>query len=201
MKATRAILLAGLLVVCLVGTVYALNYAAAGNETTSYYVLRAEADEDVADVNLIDEGDFANRSSDEVSLGGLPDDGTAVGVELIVCAGSAASKTFGMKVYGRAETNGPIIHLMTLAGETGTQGVVVYPQGGTATAKYWADTWTVTADGTFGGIRIAGNGLNSVARIGFQVHGLRSLKVVITDADGTTGTEAGDVTVYARRLN
>lgn len=165
---------------------------------TQLYVLRAEADEDTDLLDLTTEGNFANKPASAVQWKTV--DGTSGhggnGAEISFSGGSAADKTFTYKLYAWRQGNGIARLIATGTGTLGTQAVVIYPQGGAATSKFWADTLTVT-NTWIANVRTSDAvGSNGVASLTFDMAGHEYIWCEITDADGATGTEAGDVTAY-----
>lgn len=165
-------------------------------------VLRAEADEETA-LDLTSAGDFANKPSGAVEIKGDDNHRTPANkIAIIMCGGSAAGKTFTYKIYGWARANGPAELICTGTGTLGTQAVVKYPHSGNAaSSKFWADTLSCTERWIGSCESSDASGNNEVAKITFDLHGLRWIQVEITDADGATGDEAGDVSAYYRKLS
>jgi hypothetical protein len=72
---------------------------------------------------------------------------------------------------------------------------------------YWADDLTLDAttkwpkaQGDLAGINLYNDAANQIAVIEIQPAGLEWLQFVVYDADGATGEEAGNITVYGRRM-
>ncbi len=121
------------------------------------------------------------------------------GIEFFFAGGSAADKTFGWKLYAWRNGNGMARHLATGSGILGTQAVVKWPHDPITSVsnRFWADTLTVTMQNWLKPIRsgdTAGN--NTATSIWTDNCGYRYWYIVITDADGSTGTEAGNVSSY-----
>ena len=169
-----------------------------------YTLLRAEADEDPNTtigstlVDLTAGGDFASMPANAARLGSSSGPNNAVGaIQLIFCGGGAAGKTFTYTIYAWRTDNGPAEFVATGTGTLGTQAVVAYPHNrATATSKFWADTLTVTGrwNKTVTSTDTTGN--NEVAKLLFDFCGYEYIYVEISSADGSTGTEAGNVAVY-----
>lgn len=161
-------------------------------------LLRAEADENASTIDLTTGGDFANKPSSAIPLT-TRDDRTGHGgnaLELVFCGGAAADKTFTYKIYAWRSTNGLARMVATGTGTLGTQAVVVYPSGSTATSKFWADTLTVTERWVASVTTSDASGNNETASLQFDFRGYEWVYAEITSADGSTGTEAGDISVY-----
>jgi len=172
-----------------------------GTGLDSLHLLRAEADEDAATIDLTTEGDFDQMPDSAVDLYNLANAqayqmrGGAIGV--MAHAGAAADKTFTVVLYGWRSVNGPCQRIASIACTTGTQAVVTYPvSGATATNKFWADTMTVTCYRGAGSQSSDAAGGNGAAECSIDLAGIRYVYAEVTGADGVTGAEAGDVTVY-----
>lgn len=193
-------LMLGIVLMLSLGAFYALD-----SVHCELLLLRTEEDENVSDptagthkiIDLTTEGNFANKNSKAVQLRAR-DDGLGHGgngIEITFCGGSAADKTFTYKLYGWRRKNGMARMIATGTGTLGTQAVVIYPSGATATSKFWADTLTVTYRWVAPVESSDTTGNNEVASLQFDFTGYEWLYCEITDADGT-GTEAGDVSAY-----
>jgi len=170
-------------------------------------VARLEADEDASPIDLTSEGDFAQKPSTaldlfERSVFETDKQDTPIrpvlvpnGIEFFFTGGSAENKTFGWKLYAWRNENGMARHVATGTGTLGTQAVVTYPHNGsTATNKFWADTLTVTWWNWLKEVKSTDTvGHNTAASIWLDNCGYRYWHIIITDADGSTGTEAGDI--------
>lgn len=173
-------------------------------------VARLEANEDASPIDLTSEGDFAQKPSGaldlfERSVFTTDKQDTPVrpilvpnGLEFFFCGGSAANKTFGYKLYSWKNENGMVRHTATGTGILGTQAVIKYPHNSAAaTNKFWADTLTVTWWNWLKEVRSTDTtGHNTAASIWLDTCGWRYWHIVITDADGSTETEAGNIASY-----
>lgn len=171
-------------------------------------IARNEADEDGTLLDLTTKGDYANRPAILGTTGvGVIDlhrpDGTeedttgqmrANGIEFMFTGGSAADKTFGWRILAW-RIKGPARLAAVGTGILGTQAVITYPHNGeTATSKFWANTLVVTNENWPKEVEATDVGnFESVASVWFDDAGYRFWKVEITDADGSTGDEAGDI--------
>jgi len=187
-------LLIGLAVLC-------SAYVTVGTTQRGFLVLRAEADEDTA-LDLTTKGDFANKPATALELkGNLNFERGVQNIAVAVCGGDAANDTFSWRWLAWSPGRGPAKVLGNGTGILGTQAVVKYPHdANTATDKFWADTLTVTNDYTTTGIYTTTAGGNSVAELATDLQGYNWTMIEITGADGSTGIEAGDVTVYYREF-
>lgn len=161
---------------------------------SGYILLRDAANEDSSLVTLATAGDFANKPAGAVQL-----DADANAIAVIICGGTAADKTLAWKAYGWRRNNGPAELIAYGTATLGTQQVVKYPDTGTAPAatKYWADTITITEQAWLSTVWTAdAAGNNRVGKLIFDQCGYEWLYFEITSADGSTGTEAGLVSVY-----
>lgn len=157
-----------------------------------YNLLRAEADEDSSTVTLTTAGNYANKPSGAVQL-----DCDVNGLQIIICGGSAANKTFSWTLYLYRTANGPAEYAAEGTGILGTQQVVYYPDGGAATSKFWADTLVITNQDWLTNVSIIdAGGDNRVGKILLDTCGYAFAYLEITSADGVTGDEAGDISGY-----
>lgn len=180
---------------------------------TEWQVLRAEADEDPntainsASITRATAGDWDSKPTDAngilelKTIDGLSS--TALTMELAACAGSAADKTFTVKLWTWAPQNGMAQLICSIDYVCGTQQVVKYPHTkAAATSKFWADTATVTPYWYSGKVGTAdADGGNGVAVVKITLYGTSFYYAEVSSADGSTGTEAGDVMVYYRLTN
>ncbi len=114
---------------------------------------------------------------------------------------SAAGKTFTYDMITWGNENSPARHVVNGTGILGTQQVIVYPHNNTATSatRYWADTLTVTWENWIKEVESTDiTGHNTVAEVWLDDTGSRYWFIQISDADGSTGTEAGDISVFYR---
>lgn len=176
-------------------------------------IARNEADEDGTLLDLTTEGDYANIPSvlgdtgtgviDLMQPDGTEEDITGQivvnGLEFYISAGSAAAKTLGWRLLGW-RVKGPARLVAIGTAITSTQALVTYPHNGeTATNKFWTDTFVLTWSNwpqDHIGVTDTDGNSNSVGSIWLDAMGYRYWKVEITNADGSTGDEAGDVAVY-----
>ena len=164
-----------------------------------YALLRAEADEDAATIDLAaNGGGWQNRPTSD--LGKIPIDVDYL--QLIFAGGIDADtdpddKTFAWKLYAWMGTNSPAEYVAHGTGIIGTQDVVQFPSGvGSSGARQWADTLVVTADELMGVVAVVDSGNNRVAKLKVQARGYQYWYVEITSADGATGDEAGAISVW-----
>ena len=179
------------------------------------YVARNEADENGAagapDIfNIATEGNFAQMPSTVLDLAKtdlfIPKEGQKFGVlrqnglAFSFSGSSAAGKTFTYDIFTWSPKNGPAHHYIKGTGILGTQQVVKYPHNGeTATNRFWADTLTITWENALKEVEVTDEtGQNSISEVWFDGTGFRYFFIQISDADGSTGTEAGDIAVYYR---
>jgi len=183
------------------------------------YVARLENHEDgsggtaPAAVVLASAGDFANLPANTIVLDlfkysvyateqknvPIRPIHKANGIEFFFCGGSAAGKTFGYRIISWKNENGMARLVAVGTGILGTQAVVYYPHDLTAAAsnRFWADTLTVTSTNWLKPIKSTDTaGQNTTASVWTDDCGYRYWKIEITNADGSTGTEAGNIAVY-----
>jgi hypothetical protein len=177
-------------VIVFVLCVIALCSTAKGGE---YAVLRAEANENTVLLDLTTDGSDANRPATAEGIGKAVDT-----IYVAFCGGAAADKTFSWKIYAWRGSRGMCELVAYGTGTLGTQAVVKYPHNGeTATDRLWADTLVITAQAWPTTVSVIdGAGDNRVAKLKFTANGYRYFYCEITDADNSTGTEAGNITVY-----
>ncbi len=122
------------------------------------------------------------------------------GVAFSFSGGSAANKTFTYDIYTWGNENSPARLQVSGAGVIGTQQVVKFPHNGvTATGRFWVDTITITYQNTLKEAKSTDTtGNNTISELWFDITGLRYIFIQISSADGSTGTEAGDIAVYYR---
>lgn len=177
-----------------------------GQIQSNLRLLRATANEDPnTDINSMaittSTADWAHRPTDANGLKRFERDELGQTrkyyIGLMACAGSAAEKTFTTNIWLWFKDNSPAVKAVSIAWTTGNQQVLYYPHALTAAATgiYWADTgvvtryWPITVgQGT--------DGSNSAKMIIIDTAGADGVYCEVTGADGTTGVEAGNVTVY-----
>lgn len=166
-----------------------------------WQLLRAAADEDASPINLTSEGDFDQKVSGAIEI--KSDAGGIVGVNnmfIALAAGAAENKTLTWRLFNWAKFNGMAQQVAYGTGKTGSQAVVKYPNAATATNIFWCDdlsvteySWPTPVEATVGGEN------NSVAMLSLRILGSTWWFMQIEDADGATGAEAGDVSVWWKR--
>ena len=170
-----------------------------------YEVVRAEASEDGSSLtNVLDlttSGDFANKAATAFNYN-TDQSGNASGannVGFIMAGGDTANDTFNAVAYGYRSINGPAQRICTVACTLGTQAVVIYPQGGTATSKFYVDTMVVTDtwNSTVKSSDITGS--NGVAEVTWDNRGFKFVKWYVYNADGS-GSEAELVTIWGSKF-
>ena len=176
-------------------------------------IARNEADEDATLLDLTTLGNYANRPAvlGETGVGvvDLLDDKyigetemKVNGIEFFFSGGSGNDKTFGWRILAWKTANGMARLAGIGTGILGTQALIIYPLvpgGGEIAApnKFWADTLVVSAPNWPKGIESTNpTGNNSAASVWLDDAGYRFWKVEITDADGSTGDEAGDIAAW-----
>ncbi len=180
------------------------------------YVAREEADENGASgapaaIVLATEGDFAQKPVASLDLqkkdlfiprGNIgPGELIQNGLAFSFTGSAAAGKTFTYDIFAWANENGPAKHTVNGTGILGTQQVVKYPHNGIApdTTRFWADTLAVTWENHPKEVESTDTiGHNSVAEVWLDGTGLRYWFIQISNADGSTGTEAGDISCFYR---
>ncbi len=180
------------------------------------YVARNEADENGASgapdiFVLATEGNFAQKPATALDLTTIdlfdPKIAQALGelkqngVAFSFSGSSAAGKTFTYDIFTWANENGPAKQTINGTGILGTQQVVIFPHDpdGTAPNRFWADTLTVDWENHLKEVESTDTiGHNTMAEVWFDMTGLRYVFIQISNADGSTGTEAGDIACFYR---
>ncbi len=163
-------------------------------ETASDYVNIPSGAVDVLDPAYLDPTTETSKAQLLTSLSKVN------AILLSFSGGAAADKTFTYDIFTWANENGAAKHTANGTSILGTQKVVKYPHNGaTATNKFWADTLVVTWSNHPKRVTSSDTiGHNSIAEVWLDMTSLRFLFVQISDADGSTGTEAGDIACYFR---
>ena len=178
--------------------------------------MRATGPEDSSAITLAMEGDFAQKPVDNVvdllkdaivwagnsvEKPSLTHDLETNGMEIFICASSAASKTMNWKLYAWRNENGPAKYLATGTATTGTQEVVKFPHNEVTIANtFWCDqivvTWHNWPKGVVG-TDASGNS-NSVGSLWFDAAGYRFFRLEFV----TTGTSnpATNITAFYGRF-
>jgi hypothetical protein len=162
-----------------------------------YAVLRTEANENTTLLDLTTDGSDANRPATAIEI----QSASLENVDTIIipfCGGAAANKTFSWTLYAWRAGRGMCELVAYGTGTLGTQAVVKYPHNNaTATNKFWADTLTITAQAWLTTVSVIdGAGDNRVAKLKLTTNGYKYFYCEITNADNSTDTEAGNITVY-----
>ncbi len=160
------------------------------------------------------EGDFANKDSATMKLGGPfhivskannrdHPEGNSPGTawEFAIAAGAANDDTFSFTMVGWAKINGALQVICEGDGMVGAQDVVLYPDdSATATNVWWADTINIdTTTDWPGGIGRFNNGNNQLAFFAVDLTGIEWIQFVFYDAASGQAGEADPITVFGRR--
>ncbi len=123
------------------------------------------------------------------------------GVAFSFMGSSAANKTFTYDIFTWGNENHPAKQVVNGTGLLGTQQVIIYPHNNVATTtdRFWADTLVVNWENTLKEVESTDTtGHNTIAEVWMDDVGARYWFIQISDADGSTGTEAGDISVFYR---
>ena len=172
-------------------------------------VIRATATEDGANFAAVydlagGEGNFANKGATAFHITPMRSGATQGGVskggawDLAICGGLADNDTFSFTIVAWSQLNGMLQVIAEGNGIIGTQDVVIYPVGGTATNIWWADTLVLDETTKWKSVSVLNSGDNEIAMIHIDMAGWEWVQVVIYDADGS-GTEANNLTVFGKR--
>lgn len=179
------------------------------------FVARNEADENGAAgapaiFVLATEGNFAQKPSTALDLQKLDlfspratkhiAEMIQNGIAFSFAGGSAAGKTFTYDIFTWGNENSPARYAVNGAGILGTQQVIIYPHNNIAAPnRFWADTLTIAWENWPKEVESTDiDGHNTVAEVWLDDTGSRFWFIQISSADGTTGTEAGDISVFYR---
>jgi hypothetical protein len=191
----------------------AMDYVTGYGTQMQWELLRSQADEDpnaaigsIA-ITTATAGDYwskptaANGIKEFTSPDGMSSDATAIGIA--ACAGSAADKTFTVNIWLWRKNGGPAQKVCSIAYTTGLMQVIKYPHNGSAaTSKFWADTAVVTSTWFEGKIDTAdADAGDRLAVVLITLYGEGFIYAEVASADGATGTEAGDVSVYMFKVS
>lgn len=208
-KVTVAVGLLLILIVAVVVTILPLAKAEPlDTHHSSWHLIRALAAEDEADFATAlalatNEGNYANKLSDAFcirtfgAVGGSEGYSAGGAWMFAFCGTDAANDTFSFNLVGWAKMNGMAQIICEGNGILGTQDVVVYPNGDTATSGFWADTITLDEITKWPSIGVYNSGDNEVAFILVDMTGVDYVYPVIYDAAGSS--EATSIAVYGRR--
>ena len=166
-----------------------------------YNLLRAEASEDTA----ITAGSFSAKPATAVKMQAR-DSGESNYLGITGIGGDAANDNFSWRLYAWRAGNGPAELVAHGTGILGSQAVGTYPANvgtneagvspkGTATSKFWIDSFVVTAEYWLNTLNVSTVGGDSVAAIGFDTFGYEWFYFEITNADGSA-SEAELMTIY-----
>lgn len=169
-------------------------------EQQEWQCLRTPADEDDSPIDLTSAGDFAQMVAGAIEI--KSDDHNVLNANdifIAIAAGPAEDKDLTWRYFTWAKQNGMAQQVAYGTAKTGSQAVVKYPNGDTATDIFWCDTLVVTDFSWPKSVKATpGGGNNSVGMITLQAFAKRYWFMQIEDADDATGNEAGDVSVWWR---
>ncbi len=154
-----------------------------------YFVARALAGADTP-VDLATEGDFAQLpdvldlfADDIVTPKDTPvfPESVANGISFIFAGTAAHSKNVDWRLLAWRNSNGPAEIVGNGTATTGTQAVVVYPNGTATATAFWCDTITITNGNWIKEMKSTDtSGNNSVAKLWLDTAGYRYFKMEIT---------------------
>ncbi len=191
-----------------------VTYTSKLTTQTPLQLLRAQAAEDPATaigsvaITRTTAGDFWHKPTDANGIkyfapaeDNLSSDAYAVGI--FAAAGTTADKTFTVNLWLWRPANGPAQKICSIAYTTGTMQMVKYPNtGGATTNIYWADTAVVTSYWFTDKVDTAdADGNNGCAMIIVRLYGEAYMYAEVLNADGVTGTEATNVSLYYCKIS
>ena len=167
--------------------------------------LRAPANEDASPIDLTTQGNWANKPSGAIQIAMPMQENempyVSTDVAIAIAAGSAADKTLTWRLFALALTNGMIQQVAYGTATTGTQAVNIYPNGDSASNIYWCDTIVVTEYYWPKPVKATPNaGNNSVGMVSLDLLNWSWWHIQIEDADGVTGDQAGNVSVWYKGI-
>lgn len=189
-----------LLVLAVLGVVFALGSALQTTQTALTEV-RDDGGEDGASLaailDIATAGDSASRPSDAWDLGsyGAVSSGNSVYFNFAVNADGA---TFKAACFAWGEENGPAQLVCTIDVTGGAQAVIKWPDSQLDVTRFWVDTATTVTDYWPKTVTVGGSGgaNDLVTTLFFDGMGKRYYKWYVWDADGTTGTQASNVSIW-----
>jgi len=112
---------------------------------TSLRLFRTIASVDTA-IDLTTAGNFANMPSGafEFATDQLGHGGTTNNAGFSICGTGGDGATIPWNYYSWRKDNGACVLVASGTATLGTQGVIIFPEGGAATGYTWADTITIT---------------------------------------------------------
>jgi hypothetical protein len=134
-------------------------------------------------------------------------------VGIIAAAGHATdpnNKTFTVNLYAWRAENGPRQLICSVDYVVGELAMCRYPcampdagikRKEAADGIYWADTATLTSYWYTSRTAVADSGNNRIAVVLVTLYGESHLYAEVVSADGSTGTEATDVSLYVFRVS
>lgn len=169
-------------------------------EQEDWQRMRAPANEDDPAIDLTSEGDWDQKVSSAIEI--KSNDHNVLNTNdifIALAAGAAADKTLTWRLFAWSVFNGMIQQAAYGTAKTGAQAVVKYPNKAAAANIFWCDTLVVTGYSWPLAVKATpGGGNDSVAMITLQTFEWAWWFMQIEDADGATGDEAGDVSVWWR---
>ena len=172
-----------------------------------YSLVRSTVDGDEsAVIDLTTDGEWAVRPTGIFKVqSNRREETQANAISLTFAAGidagtTADAKTLSWKIYAWKEAESPAEYVALGTATFGTQDVGRLPDKThqlTGALRNWADTIVITTQYFPQTLAVSTVGSNSVCKLSFDLAGYKYIYVELTDCDGTTGTEAGDVTVWA----
>lgn len=169
-----------------------------------YRQFRAEADENTSLIDLAaGGGTWDNAPASKVRLYEIQEGSYVNELQLIFAGGIDAgtdpnNKTFSWKLWAWKGENCPAEYVANGVGTIGTQDVETFPDGTSeSAARSWADTLRVLNQRFVRTVTSSDStGNNEIAKLNVDTAGYPYWYVEITDADGTTGDEAGAISVW-----
>lgn len=146
----KKLLITGILFGLCLSLCFGAQFAGVGQKLhTSLRLFRTIASVDTA-IDLSTAGDFASMpagvfrfATDQMGHGS-----TVINTSFSICGTGGENTTIPWNYYSWRKSNGACVLVASGTATLGTQAVVIFPEGGTATGYTWADTITVTSQYT-----------------------------------------------------
>lgn len=187
-------------IVVVISLVAVVGFVPLGTTQTGLTLVRADAGEDGSNISnafsYLSQSDFGSKSATAWELPDTDSESAANAVKFYFTT-DGDGKTFSAGCFAYSAINGPAQLVCTIACTGGKQRAMVFPNGTAASGRNWVDTITVidrwpkaVSTGSSG----AGNDIITV--VFWDTMGDKFYKWYVWDADGSTGTEAGNVSTW-----
>ena len=201
----RTFLVLALLFVSFMYTVWAEPLSTV---SVGYDKVRVEADEDATVIDLAaDGGAWQNRPSGVYQIPVARESTSEANAIVFAIAagidggGDPDNKLLSWRLFAWKDVGAPAEYVANGTATVGTQDVYRFPDNvfpASGTARQWCDTIVISAQRYIKTVASsATTGSNEIAKLSMDTVGYKYWYWEISSADGTTGSEAGDVSVWA----